>query len=387
MRSGRVRRESASDARRGRVARPARAAPFLAAAGLATLAGGIGVGVTVPGLAGRPATAWTAAAGCGARPAAAVLTSVVSAAAVAPSPSPSQTTPPPLTTAGASPAPTPSPTPPLKTVGPSPTQTPTPSPTPPLKTVGPSPTPTPTPTKTTTPPPPTPQLCVGIQAFSGSADVQPGHPASYAIWVWAVGAAATRADVRIRASRATGITGPAFTVCPHGRGATCSLGSLPTSRSDELTAGIGVGSQAPGGDHVVLTATATAHGARSGSASAVVKIVTPSAGNPSGLSNTALEFGSAGGDYPPLANYPGVTPVNPTTLFPTVSPGSGSGRHDGRRAARIGAVTTAAVTPLGSLMLSGQVLGLAVLAGAVALAFVRFSLRTPQPGGPRKPES
>jgi hypothetical protein len=175
-----------------------------------------------------------------------------------------------------------------------------------------------------------------------------------------------------------------FTGCPHGSGATCPVGRLSTTRSDELTADIGVGSQAPGGERVVLTVTATAHGARGGSASAALEVVAPSASNPNGLlSDTALELGSAGGDYPPLVNYPGVTPVNPTTLFPTVSPGR---QHHGRRAGRFSAVTTAAVTPLGSLMLSDQVLGLAVLAGAVALAFVRFSLRTPQPG-PRKPES
>ncbi len=215
--------------------------------------------------------------------------------------------------------------------------------------------------------------------------MQPGQTASYAIWVWAAGASAAGADVRVQASEATDIAAPTFTVCPHSNGATCSVGSLSTSQSDEVSASIGVGSQAPGGDHVVLTATATARGARSGSASAVVDVITPSAGDPSGLlSNTALELGSVGGDIPPLVSYPGVTPVNPTTLFPTVSPGSRSGRHDG--GSHFDAVTTAAVTPLSSL-LSGQVLGLAVLAGAVALAFVRFSLRAPQPGGPRKPES
>jgi hypothetical protein len=365
--------------------RSRRAVPLLAVAALAALAGGIAVGWTVPGLGGRQQAAWTAAAGCGARPAAATLTSAASATVVAPSPSPSQTTPPPMKTVAASP--TPSPTPPMKTVGPSPSKTPSPSPTPPMKTVGPSPSksPTPTPTKTATPPPPTPQLCVSLQAFSGSADVQPGHTASYAIWVWAVGASAAGADVRIQASEATDVTGPTFTVCPHVSGATCSVGSLSTTRSDELAADIRVGSQAPGGDRVVLTATATAHGARTGSASAALEVVTPTPGDRTGLlSDTALELGSAGGDYPPLVDYPGVTPVNPTTLFPTVSPGR---QHHGRRAGRFGAVTTAAVTPLGSLMLSGQVLGLAVLAGALALAFVRFSLRTPQPSGPRKPES
>jgi hypothetical protein len=369
---------------------------LLAVAALAAFAGGAAVvGLTpVTGLAGRQAAASTVAADCGARPQAAVLTSAFSETLIIPSPSPSPSPTTPMKTVGPSPSPSattpmqtvgPSPSPsattPMKTVGPSPSKTPSTSPTTPMKTVSPSP----SPSKSTTPPPPTPQLCVGLQAFSGSGDVKPGQTASYAIWVWAVGASAAGVDVRIQASKATDVAAPAFNVCPDGRGATCSVGSLSTSRSDEVAASIGVGRQAPGGDHMVLTVTATARGARTGSASAGLEVVTPSAADRSGtMSSVALELGSVGGDYPPLVNYPGVTPVNPTTLFPTVSPGR---LHHGRLARHIDAVTTAAVTPLGSLMLSGQVLGLAVLAGAVALAFVRFSLRTPQAGGPRKPES
>jgi hypothetical protein len=386
---------SVSTPKRGtRLLTPRRAITLLAVVVLAALAGGIVIGLAPGhGLAGHQATASTmAAAGCGTRPDGVALTSATLLTPpgqapgaepspnemVSPSPSPSTT-------------PTPSPTPPLKTVGPTPTQ----SPTPPLKTVGPTPspspsktaTPSPSPSKTATPPP-TPQLCVGLQAFSGSGDIQPGQTASYAIWVWAVGAPAVGADVRVQTSEATDVTAPSFTVCPRASGSTCSVGNLSTSRSEEVDAHVGVGSQAPGGDHVVLTATATARGARSGSASAAFDVFAPTASDPNGLlSDTALELGTMGGDYPPLVNEPGVTPVNPTTLFPTVSPGSGgSGRlAAGRAAKHLSAVTTAATTPLGTLI-SGQVLGLAVLAGAVALAFIRFSLRAPQPGGPRKPE-
>jgi hypothetical protein len=91
-----------------------------------------------------------------------------------------------------------------------------------------------------------------------------------------------------------------------------------------------------------------------------------------------LNLGSPGGDDTPLVNVPGVSAVNPTGLFPTVSPGSGSGSTAGGKGKRIEAVTTAATTPLDTLI-PGQVLGLAVLVGAIALAFVRFSLRTPPP--------
>jgi hypothetical protein len=61
-----------------------------------------------------------------------------------------------------------------------------------------------------------------------------------------------------------------------------------------------------------------------------------------------------------------------------VSPGSSSGSNPGGKGKRIDAVTTAATTPLDTLI-PGQVLGLAVLVGAIALAFVRFSLRTSPP--------
>jgi hypothetical protein len=100
-----------------------------------------------------------------------------------------------------------------------------------------------------------------------------------------------------------------------------------------------------------------------------------SGGNGSG-SNLGSGLGSAGGGATPLVNVPGVSPQDPTGLFPTVAPGSGS--NPGGKGKRIDAVTTAATTPLDTLI-PGQVVGLAVLIGAIALAFVRFSLRTSPP--------
>jgi hypothetical protein len=121
-----------------------------------------------------------------------------------------------------------------------------------------------------------------------------------------------------------------------------------------------------------------------------VEVVTPTAGDPSGLlSASALELGLAGGDFPPLVNLPGVTPANLTQLFPTVSPGSNasglSSQPGGRRSRHVDAVAAAAVLPQNSLLVSGQIVGLAVLAGAIAFAFVRFSLRPTQPTGGEKP--
>jgi hypothetical protein len=97
----------------------------------------------------------------------------------------------------------------------------------------------------------------------------------------------------------------------------------------------------------------------------------------SGSNAGAPNLGSAGAGETPLVNVPGVSPVNPTGLFPTVSPGSGSGTQ-GAKGKRIEAVTTAATTPLDTLI-PGQIVGLALLIGAIALAFVRFSLRTSPP--------
>jgi hypothetical protein len=107
-----------------------------------------------------------------------------------------------------------------------------------------------------------------------------------------------------------------------------------------------------------------------------------STGGPSPSLN-ALDAGSTGGGDTPLVNVPAISPENPTGLFPTVSPGSGS--NSGGKDKRIDAVTTAATTPLDTLI-PGQVVGLAVLIGAIALAFVRFSLRTPPSDGSGKPQ-
>jgi hypothetical protein len=87
------------------------------------------------------------------------------------------------------------------------------------------------------------------------------------------------------------------------------------------------------------------------------------------------------GGVPPLLSLPG----SPASLFPTVSPGAGSGvpslnqAPDGRRTRHIDAVTTASTVPLGGLTIAGQLAGLVVLVGAIVLAYVRFSLRGSKP--------
>jgi hypothetical protein len=133
---------------------------------------------------------------------------------------------------------------------PTPTMTPTPTRT---RTHRPTPTPSwthrPTPTPTTRPA--TPGVCVAVQPSVSS--IRPGQTASYG--VWAAGLASNAAVVQIQAAQALGATGPRFTICPRARSTSCSVGSLPVNQADELAASVGVGTQAVGGERLVLTAT------------------------------------------------------------------------------------------------------------------------------------
>jgi hypothetical protein len=233
-------------------------------------------------------------------------------------------------------------------------------------------------------------VCVAVQPSSST--IRPGQTASYAIWVWAAGRASNAAVVQLQAAQAFGVTGPRFTACPSGASASCSVGSLSVNQADELTASISVGSQAIGGERLVLTATVSAAGVGSATASAAIDVITPTPGDPSGkLTPTALALGQPGGNLPPFLSLPGVTPVNPTSLFPSVSPGSGSGSRShpplaGSRRSHFEAVTTGAVASMDTVI-GGQVIGLAVLAGALAIVFVRVSLRVTAPsGGPGQPQ-
>jgi hypothetical protein len=83
----------------------------------------------------------------------------------------------------------------------------------------------------------------------------------------------------------------------------------------------------------------------------------------------------------------GTSPQNPASLFPTVSPGASSTPNSsaaaqaGRRAHHINALAASATLPLDPRLIGGQLAGLAVLAGAIAIAIARLSLRSPRPQG------
>ena len=53
----------------------------------------------------------------------------------------------------------------------------------------------------------------------------------------------------------------------------------------------------------------------------------------------------------------------------------------GRRPHHINALATSATLPLDPRLIGGQLAGLAVLAGAIAIAIARLSLRSPKPQG------
>jgi hypothetical protein len=288
------------------------------------------------------------------------------------SPSPSKSaapSPPP-----ASPTPKPSSSTPESTSSsPSPTASPTPSPT----------TPTPTPSSSPTPPahkPTIPQLCDRVQSFSSASQVRPGQVANFAIWVWSAKAPSHGVSVTVQVALAEYIGAPRFTVCPVTDGKTCKLGNLPTGQADELQARIRVGAKAALGEQVQLTAKVTAKGAKSFAGSAT-DVVTAPAAQPSQTPPTVTLPPTL---LPPIAGT-GVTPSNPSGLFPTVGPATPTpsasplGLPQVKPRHSFHVADAAATVPLDPRLIGGQLAGLAVLAGAVALAIARLSLRTPKP--------
>ena len=297
-----------------------------------------------------------------------------------PSPSPSKTT-------TASPSPSPSPT---KTKTTSPSPTPSPSKT---KTTSPSPSPSPSKTKTTSPSPspsttsptptptptPTPsQLCVSVQPFSSSSRVRQGHTASYAVWVWSVGASTKLVTVSasIGGSEGTGV--PQFSVCPDSTGATCALGDLASGRPDELQVQVYVRDTATPGDLLTLAAKARAKGAVSFTAAGSVR-VTAAALPPVSPASTSPLPSIAGVPVPPLTASTG---NDTSSLFPTVSPQPTTSQSPVTAAGRkreIRATTVSDTLPLNPRLIGGQLAGLLILAAAIAIAVARLSLRTQRP--------
>jgi hypothetical protein len=225
---------------------------------------------------------------------------------------------------------------------------------------------------------------VQVKPFSSSS-VQPGGTASYAIWVWSTGAASTGTTVTVSVGNAANVVAPKFTVCPQHNGAVCTVGDLPVNQSEEIVASARVRDAASAGEQVTLTATAKATGATSFHANATIGVVASSSTTPGST--------TPGSTIPPLPAVPGTSlpplptgaftsPTDPSGLFPTVSPSSGSSATPSQAKTdpkQPDATTVSATLPLNSRLIGGQLAGLVLLASAITIAIARLSLRAPRP--------
>lgn len=198
--------------------------------------------------------------------------------------------------------------------------------------------------------------------------------------MWSTGAESGEATVTVSIGSVAHVSAPQFTVCPQASGDACAVGDLLTGQTDELVAGSSVGSTATSGEKITLTATVKASKAKSFDAKATIKVVTSGSPSPTPSPTSDVGDGLPGvslSTQPP--GYTSPSSTNPSGLFPTVSPGKA------KKDKNADAVTLSSTLPLDSRLIGGQLLGLVVLAGAVAVAVVRLSLRTgapPDGGGP-----
>ena len=194
----------------------------------------------------------------------------------------------------------------------------------------------------------------------------------------------TGVSVHAKVAYAEHVGSPRFTVCPAAHGATCTVGNLPTGQADELQLAVKVGSNAALGEQVQLSATASAAKARSFTSSATDVVAVPAPSKSSSSASPPVTITLPPASLPPIAGT-GTSPGNPAGLFPTVSasptPAASSiGLPPVKpRRPTIHAADVAATVPLDSRLIGGQLAGLAVLAGAVAIAIARLSLRAPKP--------
>jgi hypothetical protein len=220
---------------------------------------------------------------------------------------------------------------------------------------------------------------VVVESFSSLSQARPGAEANFALWIWSARAASYAVSVSARVTRAEYVATPQFAICPVVRKGVCEVGNLPTGQADELEVTVKVGRKAALGEQVQLSANASAKGSKSFTGSATDVVI-------------ALPPAPAPGITLPPASFPaitgtGVSPSNPANLFPTVAPAPSSSpssplglprvrptRHHGLHVA-----DASATVPLDSRLIGGQLAGLAVLAGAVAIAIARLSLRTSKP--------
>jgi hypothetical protein len=234
---------------------------------------------------------------------------------------------------------------------------------------------------------------VSVQPLASSAHVQAGHEAGFVVWVWSAKATSKAVSVSLRLAQARHVKAPHFTVCPSAANAACAIGTLPAGQADELQAAAFVQKAATAGEQVELTATASGTGAKSDHAAGSVVVTAAPSPSPSPTPTPGTSTPATSGvTLPPVTVPPtsgtGVSLGDPTNLFPTISP-SPSTPSPGtsslgfptpkpkKQTARL--ATTSAIVPLDPRLIGGQLAGLAVLAGAIAIAIARLSLRKPRP--------
>jgi hypothetical protein len=224
-----------------------------------------------------------------------------------------------------------------------------------------------------------------VQPLSSGAQVRPGHQARFAVWVWSTKATSKSVSVSVRIGSARHVKAAHFTVCPGSSSSVCGIGTLPTGQADELQATAFVQGSAVNGEQVQLTATASGKSAHSFGSSGSVQVSKPASPTPT----PTTSFPPVSTTLPPVT-LPPVGGTDPVGLFPTVSPDPSSsatnlGFPPAKKATRARAETAAAVVPLDPRLIGGQLAGLAVLAGGIAIAIARLSLRRPKPqDGPGK---
>jgi len=195
--------------------------------------------------------------------------------------------------------------------------------------------------------------------------------------VWSTKAASGGVKVHANVVSAPYIGHAKFTVCPDAQGSTCDVGGLAKGQEDELQATVKVGSFATLGELVQISAKATGTGALPFTGSAKDRVVEPAK-----IPNPKVTIAPQQG-LPPIPGT-GVSAADPSGLFPTVgaSPTPTTGTPSVRPAKHrvpFRAADAAATVPLDDRLIGGQLAGLAVLAGAVAMAIARLSLRAPKP--------
>jgi hypothetical protein len=199
--------------------------------------------------------------------------------------------------------------------------------------------------------------------------------------VWSTNVEATGVTVTATVSSVTDVATPTFGICDSPSGNVCTISDLPVNAPQELLAGSAVGADAVAGAQITLTATVTAPGSTSYETDATVTVgsaanSSSSSSDSSGLSPLGVipalpSFELPGSSVTGPANGEYTTPTNPSALFPSVSPT----KHH-KKSASHKAVTDSAILPLNSHLIDGQVAGLVVLVGAIAIAVVRLSLRS-----------